>query len=144
MKTLKKALCLVLCLAMVASLGVVAASATSFTDDAAISSEYTTAVNVLAGIGVISGTETGAFEPQGTFTRAQAAVLICKALKVAMLNSLPLFAPSPTAKPAHGTPLTSDISRLRRSSPATAMAPAAPTILSIPISSLLCSARLMM
>ena len=73
MRTLKKTLCLVLCLAMMAGLCAVCASA-EFTDADEI--EYKEAVDVLTGIGVIDGFEakdgTFAFQPDGTLTRAQA------------------------------------------------------------------------
>ena len=52
MRTLKKTLCLVLCLAMMAGLCCVAASAT-FDDEADI--QYKEAVAVLTGIGVLLG-----------------------------------------------------------------------------------------
>ena len=77
MRTLKKTLCLVLCLAMMAGLCCVAASA-DFNDAAEIKNEK--AVAVLTGIGVINGIEqedgTFNFDPTGTLTRAQACKII--------------------------------------------------------------------
>ena len=82
MRTLKKALCLVLVLCMVFSLCAVGASATSFSDDAKITAKYDEAVEVLSGLKVINGMNDAAnsFAPQGTLTRAQAVVIITKLL----------------------------------------------------------------
>jgi hypothetical protein len=68
MKNLKKVLAMVLVVAMVASFAVTA-SATSFTDDASIN--YSTAVEVLSGLGVINGKSDGAFHPTDDVTRGQ-------------------------------------------------------------------------
>ena len=81
MRTLKKTLSLVLVVAMVLGLCVVGASAYNkvedFTDDVAkIGDAYYEAVGVLTGIGVIDGMTETAFEPQGTYTREQAAKII--------------------------------------------------------------------
>ena len=77
MRTLKKTLCLVLCLAMMAGLCCVAASA-DFNDAEEIVNKE--AVDVLTGIGVINGIEqedgTFNFDPNGTLTRAQACKII--------------------------------------------------------------------
>lgn len=75
MKTLRKALCLVLALAMMAGTLAVAASASSFADDADIT--YKEAVDVLTSIGVINGVDNNKFDPTGTLTREQAAKIIC-------------------------------------------------------------------
>lgn len=74
MKTLKKTLSLVLVLAMVLSFGAVAASAADFSDAEDIT--YTEAVEVMVALGVIEGFDTGDFQPQGSFTREQAAKII--------------------------------------------------------------------
>lgn len=74
MRTLKKTLCLVLCLAMMVGLCAVGASAKEFTDADEI--KYKEAVDLLTGIGVIDGMGDGTFNPAGTLTRAQA----CKIL----------------------------------------------------------------
>ena len=79
MRTLKKTLSLVL--VMVLGLCVVGASAYNkvedFTDDVAkIGDAYYEAVGVLTGIGVIDGMTETAFEPQGNYTREQAAKII--------------------------------------------------------------------
>ena len=81
MRTLKKTLSLVLVVAMVLGLCVVGASAYNkvedFTDDVSkIGDAYYEAVGVLTGIGVIDGMTETAFEPQGTYTREQAAKII--------------------------------------------------------------------
>ena len=81
MRTLKKTLSLVLVVAMVLGLCVVGASAYNkvedFTDDVSkIGAAYYEAVGVLTGIGVIDGMTETAFEPQGTYTREQAAKII--------------------------------------------------------------------
>lgn len=75
MRTLKKTLCVVLCLAMMVGLCVVGASA-AFDDADKIN--YTEAVDVLTGIGVINGMGDGTFNPAGTLTRAQACSIIAK------------------------------------------------------------------
>lgn len=74
MRTLKKTLCLVLCLAMMVGLCAFGASA-AFTDEEAIT--YKEEVDLLTGIGVINGMGDGSFNPTGTLTRAQAAKIIC-------------------------------------------------------------------
>ena len=81
MRTLKKTLSLVLVVAMVLGLCVVGASAYNkvedFTDDVSkIGAAYYEAVGVLTGIGVIDGMTETAFEPQGNYTREQAAKII--------------------------------------------------------------------
>ena len=81
MRTLKKTLSLVLVVAMVLGLCVVGASAYNkvedFTDDVSkIGDAYYEAVGVLTGIGVIDGMTETAFEPQGNYTREQAAKII--------------------------------------------------------------------
>ena len=76
MRTLKKTLCLVLCLAMMAGLCV---SAFAFDDDAEI--KYKEAVAVLTGIGVIKGMDENNFAPAGELTRAQACTIIARLLK---------------------------------------------------------------
>ena len=81
MRTLKKTLSLVLVVAMVLGLCVVGASAYNkvedFTDDVSkIGTAYYEAVGVLTGIGIIDGMTETAFEPQGNYTREQAAKII--------------------------------------------------------------------
>ena len=73
---MKKALALVLAIAMVMSM-VCFASAEEFTDAAAIDQKNTEAVTVLSSLGIIAGMGDGTFAPQGTLTRAQAAKIIC-------------------------------------------------------------------
>ena len=81
MRTLKKTLSLVLVVAMVLGLCVVGASAKdaveNFTDDyQKVGAAYQEAVGVLVGIGVIDGMTETALEPQGNYTREQAAKII--------------------------------------------------------------------
>ena len=81
MRTLKKTLSLVLVVAMVLGLCVVGASAKdkveSFTDDyQKVGAAYQEAVGVLVGVGIIDGMTETALEPQGTYTREQAAKII--------------------------------------------------------------------
>ena len=73
---MKKALALVLAIAMVMSM-VCFASAEDFTDAAEIDQKNTEAVTVLSSLGIIAGMGDGTFAPQGTLTRAQAAKIIC-------------------------------------------------------------------
>ena len=75
MKTLKKTLCLVLAVVMAVGVLVLPANAaTEFTDDADITHDE--AVAVLSGLGIVNGVGDGSFNPDGTFTRAQAAALL--------------------------------------------------------------------
>ena len=80
MRTLKKALSLVLVLAMVFALAVpgFAADTTKKASDFKDYSKVTNkeAVTVLTAIGVVSGNTDGTFGPEGNFTRAQAASII--------------------------------------------------------------------
>lgn len=78
MRTLKKALCLVLVLAMVLSLSVSAFAVDKAADYKDYSKvENKEAVDVLTAIGVLNGNDDGTFGPDGAFTRAQAAKMIC-------------------------------------------------------------------
>ena len=76
MRTLKKTLCLVLCLAMMAGLCVFASA--DFKDQDKI--ENTEAVELLTALKVIQGNPDGSFNPKGTLTRAEAATIITKVL----------------------------------------------------------------
>ena len=76
MRTLKKTLALVLCLAMIAGLCCFGTSA-AFADAAEI--EKTEAVEVMNALGVLKGDGTN-FNPKGILTRAEAAVMIAKLL----------------------------------------------------------------
>ena len=80
MRTLKKALSLVLVLAMVFALAVpgFAANTTKKASDFKDYSKVTNkeAVDVLTAIGVINGNTDGTFGPEGNFTRAQAASIV--------------------------------------------------------------------
>ncbi len=78
MRTLKKALCLVLVLAMALSLAVPGFAAVTdskdYTDYSTI--KNTEAVAVLTKVGVLHGNDDNSFGPEGSFTRAQAATMI--------------------------------------------------------------------
>ena len=74
MRNLKKVLALVLALVMSLSLVTIANASIDFTD--ADDVKYEEAVDVMSSIGVIEGFETGAFNPNGTLTREQAAKII--------------------------------------------------------------------
>ena len=81
MRTLKKTLSLVLVVAMVLGLCVVGASAKdaveNFTDDyEKVGAAYQEAMGVMVGVGIIDGMTETALEPQGTYTREQAAKII--------------------------------------------------------------------
>ena len=81
MRTLKKTLSLVLVVAMVLGLCVVGASAKdaveNFTDDyQKVGAAYQEAMGVLVGVGIIDGMTETALEPQGNYTREQAAKII--------------------------------------------------------------------
>ena len=94
MRTLKKTLSLVLVVAMVLGLCVVGASAKdkveSFTDDyQKVGAAYQEAVGVLVGVGIIDGMTETALEPQGNYTREQAALYAFNALKTAKVAYSP-------------------------------------------------------
>ena len=78
MKNLKKVLSLILAVAMVCSFMVFASAKDyeEFTDAADISEKYIEAVDVISALNIFVGDETGALDPQGTFTRAQAAKIV--------------------------------------------------------------------
>lgn len=77
MKKLTKTLSLVLVVAMVLSLCVIGAGAT-FTDNDKITKDYSEAVTIATDLGIVSGVGNNTFAPAGTFTRAQAAVILTK------------------------------------------------------------------
>jgi len=77
MKTLKRTLCLVLVLVMVAGLVAVNAAA-AFPDADEI--EYTEAAGVMNGLKIIQGRDTGDFDPKGDVTRAEISVMVYKAI----------------------------------------------------------------
>ena len=84
MRTLKKSLALVLALVMVLGLGVVGASADNaldnYTDTGDIGDAYLEAVGVLTGLGIVDGMTDTTIEPDGTYTRAQAAKIVATML----------------------------------------------------------------
>ena len=97
MRTLKKALSLVLVLAMVFALAVpgFAANTTKKASDFKDYSKVTNkeAVDVLTAIGVINGNADGTFAPEGKFTRAEAATMITYlTLGKTVANALPTSA----------------------------------------------------
>ena len=80
MRTLKKSLALVLALVMVLGLGVVGASADnkldSYTDTDDLGDAYVEAMGVMTGLGIINGIDSTTLDPDGTYTREQAAKII--------------------------------------------------------------------
>ena len=97
MRTLKKALSLVLVLAMVFALAVpgFAADTTKKASDFKDYSKVTNkeAVDVLTAVGVINGNADGTFAPEGNFTRAEAATMITYlTLGKTVANALPVSA----------------------------------------------------
>ena len=77
MKTLKKTLCLILAVVMVVGVLILPANAASikdYKDNEDI--KYKEAVEVLSGLGILGGKDTGYFAPKGTLTRAEAAKII--------------------------------------------------------------------
>ncbi len=76
MKTLKKTLCLVLAVVMAVGVLVIPANAAEFTDADEITHDE--AVAVLNGLGIVSGVGDGSFNPSGTFTRLEAAILLAR------------------------------------------------------------------
>ena len=104
MRTLKKALSLVLVLAMVFALAVpgFAADTTKKASDFKDYSKVTNkeAVDVLTAIGVINGNADGTFGPEGSFTRAQAASIIAHMMLGAAADAQPSSATKFTDVPA--------------------------------------------
>ena len=81
MRNLKRTLSLLLTAAMLIGMMVVGASAVSssdFTDSDEITNIE--AAQVMTALGVFEGTDSGAFDPNGTLTREQAAAIICRML----------------------------------------------------------------
>ena len=81
MRNLKRTLSMLLTAAMLIGMMVVGASAASssdFTDSDEITNIE--AAQVMTALGVFEGTDSGAFDPNGTLTREQAAAIICRML----------------------------------------------------------------
>ena len=76
MKNLKKVLALVLAVVMI--FGVMSLTSAAFTDDAKISN--TEAVEVMAGLQILTGYTDGSYKPEGNVTREEMATIICKML----------------------------------------------------------------
>jgi hypothetical protein len=78
MKTLKKALALVLALALCLSLATVAFAANydSYADASEVTDDYAEAVDVVVGLGVITGKDGNKLDLSGTLTRAEAAKIL--------------------------------------------------------------------
>jgi hypothetical protein len=76
MKNLKKALAVILVVALAFSMMAIASAkqVTDFSDASSI--KYTEAVDLLTGLGIIQGSGGSTFDPAGTFTREQAAKII--------------------------------------------------------------------
>ena len=108
MRTLKKALCLVLVLAMALSLAVPGFAAVTdskdYTDYSTI--KNTEAVAVLTKVGVLHGNDDNSFGPEGSFTRAQAATMIAHMIlgenATALLGSATSFNDVPATHWASG------------------------------------------
>lgn len=79
MRTLKKTLCLVLCLAMMVGLCVIGTSA-AYTDESEIT--YKEAVGVLSMLKVLEGYPAGDYKPTATLNRAEAAAIMTRLLAV--------------------------------------------------------------
>ncbi len=79
MRNLKKFLALVLALVMTISV-MVTVSATSFTDDSAVSDSYREAVEFLTGIKVFEGDGNGTLHPERTIRRSEMAAVIYRVL----------------------------------------------------------------
>ena len=76
MRNLKKALVLVLTLAMVLGIMVVGAGA-AFTDQNEVDSKHTEAVDMAVSLNIINGYPDGSFKPNGNVTREEMAKMIC-------------------------------------------------------------------
>ncbi len=83
MRTLKKTLSLLLAVALVLSLTVVGASAAytgnkvdTLKDAADVGADYSEAVGVMVGLGIIEGYDDGTLRPETNYTREQAAKII--------------------------------------------------------------------
>ncbi|MBQ8003385.1 MAG: S-layer homology domain-containing protein, partial [Clostridia bacterium] len=79
MKNLRRIVSLVLALCMVLSFNVSFAQAAEYTD-VPDSHKYAEAINLLSGIGIITGYGNGTFRPEGTITRAEAATIMVRVL----------------------------------------------------------------
>ena len=79
MKLMKKALLLLLTLVLL--IAVAAAAHAEFYDEGDIPGKYRTAIDYVAGKGIISGFPDKTFKPNDTLTRAQACKIICVALE---------------------------------------------------------------
>ena len=76
MRNLKKVLALVLAVVMI--FGVMSLTSATFTDDAKVSN--TEAVEVMAGLQILTGYTDGSYQPAGNVTREEMATIICKML----------------------------------------------------------------
>jgi hypothetical protein len=78
MKNLRKVLSLALAIALSLSLAVVAGAKNvgDYPDKDSVNPDYLEAVDVLTALGVFEGNDDGSLDPQGTFTRAQAAKIL--------------------------------------------------------------------
>ncbi|SMC59843.1 S-layer homology domain-containing protein [Papillibacter cinnamivorans] len=87
MRNLKKVLSLAMALAMIIGIMTIAAGAVSFNDYTDKDSvTHKDAVAMLSELGVIKGTDTGAFNPTGAVTRAAMAKMVCVALNKGVDN----------------------------------------------------------
>lgn len=80
MRNLKRVLALAMAMLMILGMMVIGTSAASYTDAATIEDQYVEAVDVLTGMGVFQGTDSGTFAPKAVLTRAEAAALIYRVI----------------------------------------------------------------
>ena len=79
MKNLKRLMSLIVAVSMLLSFNMSVSQAAVF-DDVPDSHKYAEAINLLSGLGIITGYENGDFKPEGTITRAEAATVIVRTL----------------------------------------------------------------
>ena len=82
MKNLRRLLSLIVVLSMVLSFNVSVSQAAVFTD-VPDTHKYAEAINLLSGLGIITGYGNGVFKPDHTVTRAEAATIIVRTLGMA-------------------------------------------------------------
>ena len=79
MKNLRRLLSLIIVLSMLLSFNMSVSQAAVF-DDVPYTHKYAEAINLLSGLGIITGYGNGDFKPEGTITRAEAATIIVRTL----------------------------------------------------------------
>jgi hypothetical protein len=101
MKKLTKVLSLVLVIAMVVSLCVVGASAKTFTDYKAPTdktADYTEAIDVMSGVGIIEGMPSGGFRTQPAISPAPQAAKIIAYMQLGPVTKADKLSPSTTTQ----------------------------------------------